>query len=124
MSEKQIEQSKPANVQENNPTMNNERFQFNTGDTVIVSTRITEDNRTRIQKFEGIVISKQGAGISKTFTVRRIGVNEIGIERIFPLHSPLVEQVEVKRHGKVRRAKLYYLRDRRGKHATYVRSAD
>ncbi|NTV30904.1 50S ribosomal protein L19 [candidate division WWE3 bacterium] len=104
--------------------MNNERFQFNTGDTVIVSTRITEDNRTRIQKFEGIVISKQGAGISKTFTVRRIGVNEIGIERIFPLHSPLVEQVEVKRHGKVRRAKLYYLRDRRGKHATYVRSAD
>ena len=96
-------------------------YDFQVGDTVIVSNRIVEDERTRVQKFEGIVIAQKGSGVSKTFTVRRIGVNEIGVEKIFPLYSPNVVDVEVKRAGKVRRSKLYYLRDRKGKAATYVK---
>lgn len=87
---------------------------FNIGDTVRVHNRIREGNRQRIQLFEGTVIAKRGSGISETFTVRRISYG-CGVEKTFPLHSPNVENVEVIRRGKIRRAKLYYLRDRVGK---------
>ena len=84
------------------------------GDTVRVYNKIKEGNRERIQLFEGTVIGKHGGGISETFTVRRISYG-VGVEKTFPVHSPNVEKVEVVRVGKVRRAKLYYLRDRIGK---------
>ena len=90
--------------------------EFNVGDTVRVHAKIKEGNRERIQVFEGTVIAIKGSGISKTFTVRRLSYG-VGIERVFPLHSPNVENVQVIRSGKVRRAKLYYLRDRVGKAA-------
>ncbi|MDL2218825.1 50S ribosomal protein L19 [Ruminococcaceae bacterium OttesenSCG-928-O06] len=89
---------------------------FNIGDTVRVSVRIKEGERERIQVFEGTVIAKKHGGISETFTVRRFSYG-VGVERVFPIHSPLVEKVEVVRKGKVRRAKLYYLRERTGKAA-------
>ncbi len=88
--------------------------EFSIGDTVNVSVRIVEGEKERVQIFTGAVIARRGGGISETFTVRRI-VNGQGVERIFPLHSPKVAGVEVVRHGKVRRAKLYFLRDRIGK---------
>jgi large subunit ribosomal protein L19 len=88
--------------------------QFEVGDTVDVSTKIKEGDKERIQIFSGTVIMKKGAGINETFTVRRI-VNNEGVERIFPLHSPAIAKVAVKRSGETRRAKLYYLRDRVGK---------
>jgi len=84
------------------------------GDTVDVHTRIIEGDKQRIQVFTGVVIAKKGRGITATITVRRIVANE-GVERVFPLHSPKVADVKVKRHGHVRRAKLYYLRQRVGK---------
>lgn len=87
---------------------------FEVGDTVDVHTRIVEGEKERIQVFAGIVIMKKGCGINETFTVRRI-VNNEGVERIFPLHSPFVQKVVVKRGGEKRRAKLFYLRDRVGK---------
>jgi large subunit ribosomal protein L19 len=87
---------------------------FNVGDTVKVHVRIVEGEKQRIQMFSGTVISRKGAGIHETFTVRRI-VNNEGVERVFPLHSPKVADVEVVRRGKTRRAKLYFLRDRVGK---------
>ena len=90
--------------------------QFNVGDTVKVHVRIAEGYKFRIQVFEGTVIAKKHGGVSETFTVRRVA-HGCGIERVFPLHSPTVEKVEVVREGKVRRAKLYYLRDRVGKAA-------
>ena len=90
--------------------------QFNVGDTVKVHVRIAEGDKFRIQIFEGTVIAKKHGGISETFTVRRV-VHGCGVERVFPLHSPTVEKVEIVREGKVRRAKLYYLRDRVGKAA-------
>ena len=86
------------------------------GDTVRVHVRIKEGERQRIQIFEGTVIAKKHGGIHETFTVRRV-LHGVGIERVFPLHSPTVAEVQVIRHGKVRRAKLYYLRDRVGKAA-------
>lgn len=89
---------------------------FEVGDTVKVHVRITEGNKTRIQVYEGTVIAKKHGGISETFTVRRVA-HGCGVERVFPLHAPSVEKVEVVRMGKVRRAKLYYLRDRVGKAA-------
>lgn len=89
---------------------------FNIGDTVRVSVNIREGQRERIQMFEGTVIAKRGSGVSETFTVRRVSYG-VGIERVFPLHSPNVVDVKVVRKGKVRRAKLYYLRDRVGKAA-------
>ena len=89
---------------------------FNIGDTVRVHNRITEGQRERIQMFEGTVISKRGGGISETFTVRRVSYG-VGTEKTFPLHSPNVDKVDVIRLGKVRRAKLYYLRERVGKRA-------
>ena len=90
--------------------------QFNVGDTVKVSAKIKEGNRERVQVFEGTVLKIQGTGVRKTFTVRKIS-NGIGVEKTWPLHSPIVESVEVVRHGKVRRAKLNYLRQRVGKAA-------
>lgn len=90
--------------------------EFGIGDTVKVSVNIREGSRERIQMFEGTVIAMKGSGISKTFTVRRLSYG-VGVERVFPLHSPNVVKVEVVRAGKVRRAKLYYLRDRVGKAA-------
>ncbi len=89
---------------------------FEVGDTVRVHVRITEGNKTRIQVYEGTVIAKKHGGISETFTVRRVA-HGCGVERVFPLHAPSVEKIEVVRMGKVRRAKLYYLRDRVGKAA-------
>lgn len=90
--------------------------QFNVGDTVKVSAKIKEGNRERVQVFEGTVLKIQGTGVRKTFTVRKIS-NGIGVEKTWPLHSPIVESVEVVRHGKVKRAKLNYLRERTGKAA-------
>src|SRR5437764_8433786 len=88
--------------------------QFEVGDTVDVATRIVEGKKDRIQIFSGTVIMKKGRGINETFTVRRI-VNNEGVERIFPMHSPFISKVTVKRGGETRRAKLFYLRDRVGK---------
>jgi len=93
---------------------------FRAGDTVRVLYKIVEGNKTRIQPFEGIVISVKGNGVSKTFTVRRQGADRIGVERIFPLHSPNIEKIEVKKQGRVKRAKLYYLRDKIGRAAYRV----
>lgn len=91
--------------------------QFRAGDTVRVSVEIKEGNKTRIQDFEGVCISIRGEGIGKTFTVRKIGANSVGVERIFPLYSDSIKGIKVVRRGRVRRAKLYYLRERRGKAA-------
>ncbi len=91
--------------------------QFRAGDTVRVGVRIKEGNKERVQNFEGVCISIRGEGTGKTFTVRKIGANSVGVERIFPLYSDSIESIEVVRRGKVRRAKLFYLRGRRGKAA-------
>ena len=90
--------------------------QFNVGDTIRVDVNIREGERERIQQFEGTVIAKKGSGVSETFTVRRVSYG-VGVERVFPLHSPNVKAIQVVRMGRVRRAKLYYLRDRVGKAA-------
>lgn len=90
--------------------------QFRAGDTLRVHVRVKEGQRERIQVFEGVVIQRRGGGISETFTVRKISYG-VGVERTFPLHSPRIEKIEVMRRGKVRRAKLYYLRKLRGKAA-------
>lgn len=87
---------------------------FNVGDTVRVHYKVKEGNRERIQVFEGTVLKRQGGGVRETFTVRRISYG-VGVERTFPVHSPRIEKIEVTRRGKVRRAKLYYLREREGK---------
>ncbi|KAA9300824.1 MULTISPECIES: 50S ribosomal protein L19 [Aerococcus] len=89
---------------------------FRPGDTVRVHAKVVEGDRERIQIFEGVVIKRRGQGISETYTVRKIS-SGVGVERTFPVHTPRVDQIEVIRQGKVRRAKLYYLRDRHGKAA-------
>ena len=89
---------------------------FNVGDTVKVHVKIKEGNRERIQVFEGFVLKRQGGGIGETFTVRRIA-SGVGVEKTFPIHSPLVEKIEVVRRGRVRRARLHYMRQRTGKSA-------
>ena len=89
---------------------------FKAGDTIRVGYKVTEGSRSRVQAYEGVCIARSGGGINESFTVRKISYGE-GVERVFPVYSPLVEGVEVVRRGKVRRAKLYYLRDRRGKSA-------
>ncbi|MCL2676305.1 MAG: 50S ribosomal protein L19 [Streptococcaceae bacterium] len=89
---------------------------FRPGDSVRVHAKVVEGSRERIQLFEGVVIARKGQGISETYTVRKIS-NGVGVERIFPLHTPRVEKIEVIRHGRVRRAKLYYLRALQGKAA-------
>ncbi len=90
--------------------------EFQPGDTVRVQVRVTEGTRTRVQAYEGVCIARSGSGFQENFTVRKISYGE-GVERVFPVYSPMVEGVEIVRRGKVRRAKLYYLRDRRGKSA-------
>ena len=94
---------------------------FRAGDTIKVNYKIIEGDKTRIQPFQGIVIARKGVGISKTFTVRKISVDTVGVERIFPLNSPNIDSVKVIKRGSVRRAKLYYLRDRIGKQATRIK---
>ncbi|MBC7083133.1 MAG: 50S ribosomal protein L19 [Bacillota bacterium] len=96
--------------------------QFKPGDTVRVHVKVIEGGRERIQVFEGVVIARKGTGIRETFTVRKVSAG-IGVERTFPLHSPRLSKIEVVREGKVRRAKLYYLRERVGK-AARVKEAD
>jgi large subunit ribosomal protein L19 len=93
--------------------------EFQPGDTVRVQVRVTEGTRTRLQAYEGVCIARSGSGFQENFTVRKISYGE-GVERVFPVFSPMVEAVEIVRRGKVRRAKLYYLRDRRGKSARIV----
>ena len=90
--------------------------EFAVGDTVRVGVKVREGERERIQVFEGVVIKRRGSGIQESYTVRRIS-HGIGVERVFPLHSPLVDKIEVSRRGRVRRSKLYYLRDRVGRAA-------
>ena len=97
-----------------------EPAKFNVGDSVKVHTKVVEGDKDRIQIFAGIVIGRRGRGLNETFTVRRISYGE-GVERVFPLHSPRVDKVEVEREGSVRRAKLTYLRKRIGKGATLVK---
>ena len=89
---------------------------FRAGDTIKVHARVVEGNRSRVQVFQGVVIRVQGSGIGRTFTVRKVSFG-VGVERTFPLHSPIFEEIEIVTRGDVRRAKLYYLRDLRGKKA-------
>ena len=97
--------------------LKNDLVTFKAGDTVSVGVKVTEGNRSRIQLFDGVVIAKSaGSGTSKTFTVRKIS-NGVGVERIFPYHSPIIDSVKILKKGKVRRAKLYYLRNLKGKAA-------
>ena len=105
----QIEAEEIAKAAKDIPT-------FRPGDTVRVGVRVVEGERTRVQAYEGVCIARAGGGINESFTVRKISFGE-GVERVFPLHSPNIDSIEVKRRGVVRRAKLYYLRDRRGKSA-------
>src|SRR6187431_1791760 len=100
-----------------------ETLKFNVGDSVRVHTKVVEGDKERIQVFSGVVIGRRGHGLNEMFTVRRISYGE-GVERIFPIHSPRVEKVEVERHGDVRRAKLTYLRKRVGKGATLVKERE
>ncbi len=89
---------------------------FGAGDTLKVHVRVVEGNRQRVQLFEGVVIKRQGSGVRETFTVRKLSFG-VGVERTFPVHSPIIDRIEVASRGDVRRAKLYYLRDRVGKRA-------
>ena len=97
--------------------------EFSAGDTLRVNVKVTEGTRTRVQAYEGVCIARSGAGIQENFTVRKISYGE-GVERVFPVYSPMLDSVEVVRRGKVRRAKLYYLRDRRGKSARIVEATN
>ncbi len=110
-----IDQIEKENMKETLP-------EFNIGDTVKVGVQIKEGDKSRIQNFEGVVIARKNGGVRETFTVRKIS-NGVGVERTFPLHSPLVTSVEVVRKGKPRRAKLYYVRELTGK-AAKIKSAD
>ncbi|AXS38778.1 50S ribosomal protein L19 [Breoghania sp. L-A4] len=97
--------------------------EFSPGDTIRVNVRVTEGTRTRVQAYEGVCIARSGSGLQESFTVRKISYGE-GVERVFPVYSPMVEGVDVVRRGKVRRAKLYYLRERRGKSARIVENTN
>lgn len=96
---------------------------FRPGDTINVHVRVIEGNRSRIQQFKGVVIRRQGAGVSETFTVRKVSFS-VGVERTFPVHSPIFEKIELVTRGDVRRAKLYYLRELRGKAAKIKEKRD
>jgi large subunit ribosomal protein L19 len=98
------------------PRLRDDLPDFGPGDTVRVHVRVAEAGRERIQVFQGVVIRRQGGGLRETFTVRKVSFS-VGVERTFPVHSPTVSKIEVLTHGRVRRAKLYYLRERRGKKA-------
>src|ERR1700739_4603314 len=108
---KQIENEQVAKL-----TAGKEIPDFQPGDTVVVNVKIVEGERSRIQAYEGVCIGRSGAGLNENFTVRKISYGE-GVERVFPLYSPMIDSIKVVRRGKVRRAKLYYLRGRRGKAA-------
>jgi len=97
--------------------------EFAPGDTLKVNVKVTEGTRTRVQAYEGICIARSGGGLNENFTVRKISYGE-GVERVFPVYSPSIDSIEVVRRGKVRRAKLYYLRDRRGKSARITEKQD
>jgi large subunit ribosomal protein L19 len=97
--------------------------EFGPGDTVIVNVKVVEGDRSRVQAYEGVCIGRAGSGLNENFTVRKISYGE-GVERVFPLYSPMIDSIEVVRRGKVRRAKLYYLRGRRGKSARIVERQD
>ena len=97
--------------------------EFAPGDTVKVNVRVTEGTRERVQAYEGVCIARAGGGLNESFTVRKISYGE-GVERVFPVFSPLIESIEVVRRGRVRRAKLYYLRERRGKSARIAEKKD
>ncbi len=96
---------------------------FQPGDTVIVNVKIVEGERSRVQAYEGVCIGRAGAGLNENFTVRKISYGE-GVERVFPLYSPMIDSIKVVRRGQVRRAKLYYLRGRRGKAARIIERQD
>jgi large subunit ribosomal protein L19 len=96
---------------------------FRPGDTVVVNVKVKEGERTRIQAYEGVCIARNGGGLNESFTVRKISYGE-GVERVFPVFSPMIDSIKVLRRGKVRRAKLYYLRDRRGKSARIAERSD
>src|SRR6266478_5101242 len=96
---------------------------FAPGDTVLVNVKVVEGERTRIQGYEGVCIARSGGGLNESFTVRKISYGE-GVERVFPLYSPMIDSIKVVRRGRVRRAKLYYLRDRRGKSARITERTD
>lgn len=96
---------------------------FGPGDTLIVNVKVKEGERTRVQAYEGVCIGRTGGGIHESFTVRKISYGE-GVERVFPLYSPMIDSIQLVRRGKVRRAKLYYLRGRRGKAARIIEKQD
>ena len=97
--------------------------EFRPGDTLKVGVKVVEGERTRVQAYEGVCIARQGHGLNESFTVRKISYGE-GVERVFPVHSPMIDSIKGTRRGKVRRAKLYYLRDRRGKSARIAERTD
>src|SRR5579871_1643174 len=115
---KQLEQEQITKL-----TANKEIPDFAPGDTLVVNVKVVEGERTRVQAYEGVCIARSGGGLNESFTVRKISYGE-GVERVFPLYSPLVDSVKVVRRGKVRRAKLYYLRGRRGKSARISEKQD
>ncbi|EKH6728160.1 50S ribosomal protein L19 [Campylobacter coli] len=111
MKNKYIEQFEAKQIEEKNVP------EFRAGDTLRLAIRIKEGDKTRIQNFEGICIARRGNGVDETFIVRKMGANNVGVERIFPIYSESLESITVVRKGRVRRARLFYLRDRRGKAA-------
>jgi len=115
---KEIENEQVAKL-----TATREIPEFQPGDTVIVNVKIVEGERSRVQAYEGVCIGRSGGGLNENFTVRKISYGE-GVERVFPLYSPMIDSIEVVRRGKVRRAKLYYLRGRRGKSARIFERQD
>ncbi|MCW2315740.1 large subunit ribosomal protein L19 [Rhodoblastus acidophilus] len=115
---KQLEAEQIAKLSENKTIP-----EFGPGDTVIVNVKVKEGDRSRVQAYEGVVIARNGGGLNESFTVRKISYGE-GVERVFPVYGPLIDSIKVVRRGKVRRAKLYYLRDRRGKSARIAERTD
>jgi large subunit ribosomal protein L19 len=115
---KQLENEQVAKL-----TAGKEIPDFQPGDTVIVNVKIVEGERSRVQAYEGVCIGRAGAGLNENFTVRKISYGE-GVERVFPLYSPMIASIKVVRRGQVRRAKLYYLRGRRGKSARIIERQD
>ncbi|HQG58685.1 MAG TPA: 50S ribosomal protein L19 [bacterium] len=118
--EENKEEKKPENVIDSDISKKS-LPEFRVGDTIKVNYKIIEGEKIRTQPYQGIVIAIKGSGVSKTFTVRKIGADGVGVERIFPFHSPNIESIRIMRKGKVRRAKLYYLRDRVGRKATRIK---
>ena len=114
----QLEQEQVAKL-----TAGKEIPDFQPGDTLLVNYKVVEGEKSRIQAYEGVCIARAGSGLNENFTVRKISYGE-GVERVFPLYSPMIDSIKVVRRGKVRRAKLYYLRDRRGKSARIAERTD